>query len=109
MSEYAEKMIYGLLSILCGMGLWLWNWNSRRHDGHDIIHKDIYQQIRGIEQASITRDTIIRIENDWRDEVKLLRDERKDNHKENSRRLDNLDAKLDSVLKQMIESSRQPR
>lgn len=107
MNEYAEKIIYGLLTIVGGIFAWAWNKNEKRHDGHDAEFRTVGQQIRIVEQESISRDTITRIENDWRDEVKLLRDERKDNHAENSKRLDKIDEKLDRMHAQWMGYLRQ--
>lgn len=94
------KWIFGglltLLGILIGV---LYKVNEDRHTKHDRRMEALQGDIRLVEANCIGKDTWIRMDRDWKDELAAMREERKELHRENSERLD----KIGSTLTQVVE------
>ncbi len=83
------------LIILIGM---IWKNNNDKHAEAALDRDKLGTRIDAVENVIVTKDTIFRIENDWRDEIAALREERKENHRENTRRLDKIDETMLKVV-----------
>ena len=81
----------GLLSVLWRLVLKLY---SSLKDEVNILRGDLNLAIAN----TITKDTWIRMDRDWRDELATLREERKELHRENTERLDRINATLVQVV-----------
>lgn len=103
MNDLSEKIIGSLLGALGLLVAIIWKSNDNKHEAANKKMDKISDQIHIIESDSVTRDTIIRLENDWRDEIASFksesRDERREYHRDNISRLD----KIESVLSKVVE------
>jgi hypothetical protein len=93
------KWVVGLLLAALGtlIGI-VWKTNEDKHRDAAAARKELANDLRMVEAESVSRDTIINIQNDWKDEISLLREERRQNHEDNSRRFDRLEDKIDRLL-----------
>lgn len=109
------SLIGGLLALILGFGRYWVHKNDIRHDSHSDKLSKMNERMTDFEANRVTRDTLIRIENDWRDEIRLLRDDRKSTHedyklllselrKSSENRLERIETKIDQNEKRNSDS-----
>lgn len=107
--ELAWKIFAGLTAVIIGLVGLVYRHSEKRHDGHERKLARHDQMIRDLAADSVTRDTIIRIENDWKDDVALLRQEAKEKHLDNRAWQARIEGKLDEMNRLLVEYARGPR
>lgn len=106
MNELFEKLILALSGVLGTLMLIIYRSSERRHSENQERIDLLSEEIKDVKTNSATRDTIVRLEDDWRDELVLLRkeskEERRENHADNSKRLDKIEEALSKVIELVI-------
>jgi hypothetical protein len=73
MSDLMERIIGGFCALALGLIALIWKGNESKHKKAEDRMDVLYDRISNLEMDTVGRDTIVRLENEWRNEVRQLR------------------------------------
>lgn len=95
MVDWVERVIAGFVAALGGV-IWYWvKIQDRRDENNALKFTALNERLTDFELNHVTRTTIIQIESDWKDEINLLREERKEERLESRQALADIKRSID--------------
>lgn len=95
MIDWVERIIAGFVAALGGV-IWYWvKIQDKRDESNATRFNSFNERLTDFELSHVTRTTITEIEKEWKEEINLLREERKEERQESRQALADIKRSID--------------